>query len=239
LNWYRLKNAVISAAVLLAIGLFAQRLVVAQTTQPADGPTVEQRAQSAFNRGDWVTAVPLLKELKEKYASISPDRVGAIEEQIRLAERALATGAPPPVEVPTAAETRKPHSKPAGDSVYETTIKELGNFDYDQNEGGNIPADVKALAGSKIRLKGFMIPMDQAESITTFALVPDLFACCFGQPPQIQHTLVAKTPQGKAVSYYPDEIVVEGTLRVEEKKEDGFLISVFEVDVSSVRPSAR
>jgi len=213
--------------------------VRAEPTPVADDATVEVRAQSAMNRGDWERAVPLLKELREKYRDLAPERLGAIDEQIRMAERALATGAPPPEQVLTAADVRKPHSLPGDGQVYETTIKELGNFDYDQNEGGNIPNDVKALSGSKIRLKGFMIPMDQAESITSFALVPDLFACCFGQPPQIQHTLVASTPKGKAVSYYPDEIVVEGRLIVEEKKEDGFLISVFEVEVDSVRPASK
>ncbi len=211
----------------------------AQTTQPTDGPSLEVRAQSAFNRGDWAAAIPLLQELKTKYASIQPERVGAMEEQIRLAERSLATGAPAAPEVAVSPEKRRPHPKPATDATYETSIKELGNFEYDQTEGGDIPDDVKGLSGSKLRLKGFMIPMDQAESITTFAMVPDLFACCFGQPPQIQHTLVAKTPKGKAVSYYPDEIIVEGTLKVEEKKEDGFIISVFEVDVLSVRPAAK
>jgi hypothetical protein len=66
-----------------------------------------------------------------------------------------------------------------------------------------------------------------------------LFACCFGQPPQIQHTVVVNCPKGKAVSYYPDEIVVEGTLKVEEKKDDGFIVSIFEVEVNSVKPAAK
>ena len=72
-----------------------------------------------------------------------------------------------------------------------------------------------------------------------FALVPDLFACCFGQPPQVQHMIVATTPPGKSVTYYPDELVVEGTLAVQEKKEDGFIISLFEMQVSSVKPTAK
>ena len=97
-------------------------------------------------------------------------------------------------------------------------IKELGNFEYDADKGGNIPEDVKAMSGSMIRLNGFMIPMDQATSISQFALVPSLFACCFGQPPQIQHTIIVNCPKGKAVSYYPDEINVEGKLKVERKK---------------------
>ena len=71
-----------------------------------------------------------------------------------------------------------------------------------------------------------MIPMDQAENVTQFALVPSLFACCFGQPPQIQHTIIVNTSQGKSVSYFPDEISVEGTLKVEQKKEDGFIVSI-------------
>jgi hypothetical protein len=41
------------------------------------------------------------------------------------------------------------------------------------------------------------------------------------------------------VSYYPDEIVVEGKLNVEEKKDDGFIVSIFEVEVNSVKPAAK
>ena len=82
-----------------------------------------------------------------------------------------------------------------------------------------------------------MIPMDQAENITQFALVPSLFACCFGQPPQIQHTIVVNCPKGKAVNYFPDEILVEGTLVVEEKKDEGYIVSIFELNVNSVKPA--
>ena len=102
-----------------------------------------------------------------------------------------------------------------------------------------MPDDAKALNGSTVKLHGFMIPMDQADNITKFALVPDLFSCCFGQPPQIQHMVVANCPTGKAVSYSPDEILVEGKLNVEEKKDDGYIISIFEVSVSSVKAAPR
>jgi len=119
------------------------------------------------------------------------------------------------------------------------TIKELGNFEYDADKGGNIPADVKALNGTTVKLNGFMIPMDQATSISQFALVPSLFACCYGQPPQIQHTIIVNCPKGKAVSYFPDEINVEGKLKVEEKKEDGFIVSIFEIVCDSVKPVAK
>ena len=89
--------------------------------------------------------------------------------------------------------------------------------------------------GSTLRLHGYMIPMDQATNITQFALVPSLFACCFGQPPQIQHTIVVNCPKGKTLAYCPDEIVVEGKLGVKEKKDDGYIISIFEVSADSVK----
>ena len=69
--------------------------------------------------------------------------------------------------------------------------------------------------------------------------MPDLFACCFGQPPQVQHGIIVNCPEGKAVSYYPEQIVVEGKLSVQEKKDDGFIISIFEVAVSSVKPAPK
>jgi len=228
---------------------------------------LEVRAQQAFLAGDWFTALPLFKKVAAGIKN-DADRLGAIEEQIRVCEKNIARmaksglqggqkGVPPggqpaasaqtpaanPLPItndpPTSAEERRPHAAPKPGQVTDLTIKELGNFDYDQEKGGNIPADVKRLNGGTIRVRGFMIPMDQADNITKFALVPDLFACCFGQPPQIQHVIIANCPEGKAVGYSPDEIVVEGKLNVEEKKDDGYIVSIFEVSVTSVKAAPR
>ena len=145
-------------------------------------------------------------------------------------------GSPP--AVPMGAD-RIPHPTPKPNETLEMSIKELGNFDFDPEHPTPLPGDVVQLSGSKIRLHGYMIPMDQAESISQFALVPSLFACCYGQPPQIQHTIVVNCPKGKAVSYYPDEIVVEGKLDVQEKKDDGFIVSLFDISASSVKPAPK
>jgi hypothetical protein len=134
---------------------------------------------------------------------------------------------------------RIPHPAPKPGDVLEMSIKELGNFEFDAENGSPIPSDVQKLSGATIRLRGYMIPMDQAENISQFALVPSLFACCYGQPPQIQHTIVVNCPKGKAVSYYPDEIIVQGKLNVEEKKDDGFIVSLFEVGAQSVKPAPK
>ena len=222
--------------------LLLTSVAVAQTTQPAanDGQ-LELRATAAFNRGEYAVALPMLQRLAEG-AKTDADRFGRINEQIQVCRTELkatpdALLTPPPA--PPSASERKPHAPPKPGEVREIAIKDLGNFGYDADKGGNIPEDVKKLSGATVRVRGFMVPMDQADSVTQFALVADLFACCFGQPPQVQHTIIANCPPGKAVSYYPDELVVEGKLKVEEKKEDGFIVSLFEMEVASVKPAAK
>jgi hypothetical protein len=235
-------------AILLAMICAA---AVAQTTKPSQGDiaAMELRAQTAFDKGDYATALPLLMNVEKKLteAGGKSDRLGPVQEKIRVCKKNLLKDPPKdlqnflnqkPADNATP-EKRKPHVKPKDGQAYETAIKDLGNFEYDAEKGGNIPQDVKDLNGAKIRTHGFMIPLDQADNITEFALVPSLFACCFGQPPQVQHTMVVHTPKGKAVGYFPDEIVVEGTLVVNEKKEDGLVISVFEVNCLSVKPMAK
>jgi hypothetical protein len=235
----RLKSVLIAMG-----GLLLPALAVADS--PTTAPSkIEVRAMEEFNRGQYALALPMLQQAVT-LEKAQPDRLASLQENIRVCQRNL--NAPPPAAMQALAaapvqgslsEGRIPHPTPVPGQVQEMAIKELGNFDYDADKGGDIPPDVVALSGSKVRLDGYMIPMDQAESITEFALVPSLFSCCYGQPPQIQHTIVVHVPKGKAVSYYPDEISVEGTLKVDEKKEDGFIVSIFEVDTTSVKPSAK
>jgi hypothetical protein len=215
------------------------------TTPPAPSAQLETQANTAFNRGQYVTALPILQQLADS-AKNDPAKLDAIQKKISFCQTQIASlKAAAPVATPptpadvTSAEARKPHAPYKSGETLEMAIKDLGNFEYDQEKGGNIPKDVVALNGAKIRLRGFMIPMDQAENITQFALVPSLFSCCFGQPPQIQHTVVVDCPKGKAVGYCPDEIVVEGTLKVQEKKDDGYVVSIFGMDVASVKPAPK
>jgi hypothetical protein len=228
---------------LLSIAMLSLLLGAAPATQPAVPASLETRAATAFDNGQYALALPLLQKLESLYTE--PEKKAAVAEKIRVCQKQIEQAQVPggsgdlaaAAEAPTG--PRKPHAPPKPGEVRELEIKDLGNFEYDADKGGNIPEDVKALAGATLKVRGFMIPIDQTDNITQFALVPSLFACCFGQPPQLQHTIVCKAPSGKAVGYYPDELVVEGKLKVEEKKDEGFIISVFELDVSSVKPAAK
>lgn len=227
------------AALLIVAGLLVVALANAQQVDPriqVDRAALELRANQEFGSGQYAVALPMLRALAEMSKN-RPDLLGSIQEKIRVCETNIAQGRP--TSQPSLNLTRKPHNPPQAGQVLELGLKDLGNFDFDADKGGNIPKDVLALNGASVRLKGFMIPMDQAANITQFALVADLFACCFGQPPQLQHTVVASTPKGKSVSYYPDELVVEGKLKVSEQKDEGFIISIFQMEVTSVKPAPK
>ena len=221
-------------------------LGAAPSTQPAPAAgaaaALELRATQTFNKGDYAQALPLLQQLEGELKNDpnGADKLAMVQEQIRVCGRSakpVAGGTAPAAA--SANADRKPHPAPKAGEVVDLTIKDLGNFDYDPDQNTPIPADVKALSGHTVRLHGFMIPMDQAENISKFALVPTLFNCCYGQPPQVQHTIVVTTPKGKAVAYYPDEILVEGKLTVDVMKDDGFVVGIFAVDATSVKPAAK
>jgi hypothetical protein len=258
-----MRNIVAFMLLLLLAGpAFAQ----ADQTSPDARAALELRASQAFNKGDYTVALPMLQKLSGELQGQKDqaDKLAMVQEQIRVCQKnapiQLASASPtasaaavtsigdaspalPPQPPMSPTEDpgpgRKPHAAPKPGVIQEMSIKELGNFNYDAEHGSPLPDDVKALSGSMIRLRGYMIPMDQAENISKFALVPSLFSCCFGQPPQIQHTIVVTCPKGKAVAYFPDEIIVEGKLNVEEKKDDGFVVSIFDVETTSVKPAPK
>ena len=231
---------------LLVVGLSARVWADASATSQPSNATLANELQLQANedmgRSDYAAALPLLQKVSEMLAD-QPDQLGPVLEQIRVCRhQMLNAAAKPTVTTPTQSVPvlvdggpRHVHPAPAAGDTVEMPIKELGNFDYDATVGGNIPSDVLRMDGCHFKTMGYMIPLDQAESISEFALVPSLFACCFGQPPQIQHTIVVHCPKSKAMSYFPDELVVEGTLHVKEVRDGGFIVSIFQMDATSVR----
>jgi hypothetical protein len=184
--------------------------------------------------------LPLLEKISQEVSNM-PDELGPVMEQIRICHRQIAAGAngaatTQPAVTPAIA-ARKPHAAPVAGQVVEMEIKQLGNFAYDASVGGNIPEDVKRLDGCQFRTRGFMISLDETDNVSQFALVPTLGICCSGSPPQIQHTIVVHIPNGKTVAFDPDEMIVEGILHVHEEKDGGFIVSIFQLDATSVRPA--
>jgi hypothetical protein len=163
---------------------------VAQPTQGVQDDRLEFRAAMAFDRGDNAAALPLLRKLRERLKDRLA-KLSVIDYRIKVCEEALAKN-PPSVQ-----PARTAHPAPQPGQTLTTTIKELGNFDYDQDNGRNIPDDVKRLSGAKIRLTGFMIPVDQAEHISQFALCPTCFPAASDSRRRSSTRLFVPAPRAK------------------------------------------
>lgn len=148
-----------------------------------------------------------------------------------------ATPAPAPTATTIPAAGRKPHAPPQPGEIREMTIQQLGNFDYDPEAHDSIPADVRQLDGLRVRLHGFMIPMDQTLKITRFAFVPTLGNCCFGRPPAMQHMIVVDCPKGHEVDFDGDQLLLEGTLHVKETKMQDYVVSLFQLSCDKLKPA--
>jgi hypothetical protein len=223
----------------LIVSLLATLLAASiAIADPAADGGLALRASTAFAAGDYAKALPLLRSLGQSIQH-EPDRAAAIQEQIRVCEKQL-TAAPvtQPAATSVTPAVRTPHLALKPGETLDTSIKALGNFEFDENHPV-IPEDVKALTGSSVRLHGFMVPLDQTENISRFALVPSLTNCCIGQPPQIQHTILVTCPKGKAVQYCSEEIIVDGQLTVGAVQDDGYIVGIFRVIPASVKPAVK
>jgi hypothetical protein len=139
-----------------------------------------------------------------------------------------------PAEIPTNSKDRKVHPATQPGQVLEISLAELGNFDFDpEDKDAKLPDDVKALTGVTVKLHGFMVPMDQADQISKFALIPTFKIDSF-HPIPIQQTIVVTCPPGKPFNYCGDEIIVQGKLAAAIMQEDGFVIAIFAVDNGEV-----
>src|SRR3954463_9567462 len=123
---------------LLAIAMMICTLCAsanAQTTKPAASdniPASEARAQLAFDKGDYATALPLFMNLEKKLAD-KPDKLGPVQEKIRVCKKNLLKDPPKDLQAfltqkPADAATpekRKPHVRPKDGQVLDLAIKDL------------------------------------------------------------------------------------------------------------------
>ena len=91
-----------------------------------------------------------------------------------------------------------------------------------------IPAPVKALDAKKVTVTGFMLPVKMHEGLVTeFLLVKDPMMCCYGVMPKVNEWVVVKM-NGKGVAPLMDvPITFEGTLKVGQLYEGGYLTGLY------------
>ena len=80
---------------------------------------------------------------------------------------------------------------------------------------GGTPAVVTELNGKRVRIGGYVVPLDfDATNIKEFLLVPFVGACIHVPPPPPNQIIYVKTAKGFDVSGSFDPVYVTGTLKV-------------------------
>jgi len=198
------------------------------------GSTQETRAEVALVRGERLDA------------PADPDVAADVEEPLTVAQWGAA--AEPAVERAAPAPSPVPDDAPRSDAPQslllslDLTFDDLASYRYEYPEDGRtpkkdqIPATIQKLAGKRIVIKGFMIPLkNDGEDVVEFVLVRNQNACCFGIVPAMNEWIHVKMDPEKVAPYAIDvPITVFGTLEVGEAYENGLLMSIYRMQSNQV-----
>jgi hypothetical protein len=229
-------------------GMIVILLALSPVLRAQDDPAaLLAKADVAFAAAEYQMAIDIWDKLEGK---LDPAQAKSVAERKRFAQRQLAImkarGIDPtvparpvesksPTTVPATQPARMPHKKPADGQVLEVGLHDLGNFEFDENNDASLPADVKALTGSSLRVEGQMLALDQSGKVSRFILVNDLMSCCFGVVPKLQHIVYVQLPKDKWVESTTERLSIEGKLTVNVRKQDGYVLSIFELEPTSIK----
>lgn len=110
------------------------------------------------------------------------------------------------------------------DDPIEVNINWLTNLEY--KPGMKLPDEILALNGKKIKLEGYMA-IGTLEGAESFEFVPESCEC--GRS-KVQH-FIDVTLTDDMATFTPGRITLVGTFSVGEVKEDGFVTSLFRLEV--------
>ena len=99
-----------------------------------------------------------------------------------------------------------------------------------------IPESIKALDNQQISVTGFVLPIEtDGDRIDSFLLLRDLQMCCYGTLPELNEWIYVEVPNHlEAKNLISDTpIKVRGTLQVEPRFKDDFLLSIYSLTFSN------
>jgi len=88
---------------------------------------------------------------------------------------------------------------------------------------------VKKLDGSRIRVRGFILPPPQQTGLTQFVLVRDNMACCFGPGAALYDSMIVQLEKPLTIDYTVLPITVEGTFNIREVHIGTRTLSIYHV----------
>jgi hypothetical protein len=93
-----------------------------------------------------------------------------------------------------------------------------------------------ALEGTRVRIRGYILPSFQQTGLTQFVLVRDNMECCFGPGAALHDCVVVRMVPGKTAEFSIRPVAVTGTFRVEELRgPDGRHLAIYALDGEGVQ----
>ena len=117
-------------------------------------------------------------------------------------------------------------------------LKTISEFEMSQTNATDamIPTEWRALDGQRVMLEGEMVMNQAVGGSSDFDLCYSIAKCCFAGPPKIQHFVKSKMPEGKQAPFISGLVQVKGKLHVGIERDGPNVLSVYRLDVESVKP---
>ncbi len=98
-----------------------------------------------------------------------------------------------------------------------------------------LPQAITALEGTRIRIRGYILPSFQQEGITQFVLVRDNMECCFGPGAALYDCIVVRMMPGRSTNFSVRPVAVSGIFHVEELVgPDGRHLAIYSLEGEAV-----
>ena len=223
-----------------------------ESPAPAVSPTVQG---TSFVRRD-ATAAPVAatqassttpnEEVNTENAPTSPEAKPEDDASATAAATPRGPQFSPAVTARADGDQRKPRSRRMRGGYEVVSFDFLGGFPYkklvvDPDNPktpplDQVPAEIKAMDGGRIEIRGFMAPYDlQDGRVSRFFLMGDIIACCYGRPLQPNELIECAAPDGRTFEYHKHvPIMVRGTLRVKEEIENGYVVGLYTLEPDDV-----
>ena len=99
-----------------------------------------------------------------------------------------------------------------------------------------LPERVTNLAGSRIRIRGYILPSFQQSGLTQFVLVRDNMECCFGPGAALYDCIVVSMQPGRSTNFSVRPVAVTGVFHLKELiGPDGKHLAIYALDGEEVR----
>ena len=99
-----------------------------------------------------------------------------------------------------------------------------------------LTSKIEGYDGTRIRIRGFILPSFKQDGLTEFVLVRDNMECCFGPGAALCDCIMVRMKPGKSTSYSIRPVSVEGTFTISEWKDfDGVVRAIYHVDGEEVK----